>query len=149
MGSDGRIYVNSNKSYQYQSNVWYDIRFEIDWGDKKFDYYVNDTLISEDFPFDYVYSVTTIYLYNYHDSQVWWDDIFVGAGLNCKWLKVKPDSGSVNPGETSQVNVDFNSTQLGEGKHIRLLKIHNNTPHNETIAVPCTLIVDGIKSLSI
>jgi hypothetical protein len=80
MNDKGRMYVNlsngGDTSYSYQANVWYNIRFDIDWTNQRFNYYVNEILIKQNIPFrNAVSSVSAVYLYNFHNSQAWWDNI--------------------------------------------------------------------------
>ncbi len=61
----------------YDSLTWYKIRFAFNWNSKQIDYYVNDSLVRSGITFrsTSVSSLTKAYLYNYNNSQAWWDEI--------------------------------------------------------------------------
>ncbi len=66
----------------YSNLSWYKIRFAFYWGPKEIDYYVNDSLVKSGITFrsTSVSSLTKVYLYNYHNSQAWWDAIEFSTG---------------------------------------------------------------------
>ncbi len=66
----------------YTSLTWYKVRFAFNWTFKEIDYYVNDTLVKGGITFrsTSVSSLTKVYLYNYHNSQSWWDEIQFSTG---------------------------------------------------------------------
>ena len=59
------------------SSTWYKIRFAFDWAAKEIDFYVNDGLVGSNITFrgTGVSSLTKLYLYNFSNSQAWWDEI--------------------------------------------------------------------------
>src|SRR5205085_2665914 len=60
----------------YAGQQWYKITLLLDWALKRVDYYVNDTLAFSGIPFrGNVSSVSTLWLYNYHFTEAWWDEI--------------------------------------------------------------------------
>jgi hypothetical protein len=62
----------------YTANTWYKIELrDIDWAGKHYDVYVDGELRSSDVPFRDTSktSIGRIDLYNYHDSEAWWDEI--------------------------------------------------------------------------
>ena len=68
----------SEHSFNYTSNQWYAISFVLDWSRKRFDFFVNGTLMEANIPFrnPAVNSLTRVYLYNFDPGgQFWWDEI--------------------------------------------------------------------------
>jgi uncharacterized repeat protein (TIGR01451 family) len=68
----------------YESNRWYKISLALDWDAHQLDYYVDDTLAIAGIPFrgTDAASINQLYLYNYDNTQSWWDDIrFVNGAL--------------------------------------------------------------------
>jgi subtilisin family serine protease len=60
----------------YNANQWYKIALVFDWPSKQVDYLVDDSIVETDIPFMYnVDNLRRLYLYNYDDSQAWWDEI--------------------------------------------------------------------------
>jgi len=59
------------------------------------------------------------------------------------WLSAAPTSGSVPAGSVDTVIVVFNSSNLIVGQYIGNIYINSNDPLNNSIAVPCTLNVNG------
>jgi len=57
------------------------------------------------------------------------------------WLLVDPLSGIALPGETDNIDITLNATDLDEGVYTANLNITSNDPENPTIIVPVTLNV--------
>jgi hypothetical protein len=77
---EGWIYVAGPSTYvqTYNANVWYHIELkDISWTGKHYDIWVDGTLQSSNVPFRDTSktSIGRIDLYNYHNSQAWWDEI--------------------------------------------------------------------------
>jgi len=68
----------------YAANQWYKISFLLDWSAKTVGYYVNDALVADGIPFcnPGLTGIATLDLYNFDNTQAWWDEIeFIqGAG---------------------------------------------------------------------
>ena len=78
-GEEGMVIYDGANFWgiSYASLTWYKIRFDFDWAAKEIDYYVNDSLVKSDITFraTSVSSLTNLYLYNFDNSQAWWDEI--------------------------------------------------------------------------
>lgn len=145
----GYFYANVETSYLYEADVWYDIRFEINWAETKFDFYINDVLVMADVAFrDAVSGMSTVDLYNYDVSQAWWDNINIGGAPATPWLTVTPTEGTVLPGETTVISTEFNTAGLLGGQYLSDITIATNSPGQSTVEVPCTLSVDGTRRLA-
>jgi hypothetical protein len=57
------------------------------------------------------------------------------------WLSVSPTSGTVDPNESEDVTVTFDSTGLGTGQYDGVLCLGSNDPENELVYIPVTLEV--------
>jgi len=58
-----------------------------------------------------------------------------------QWLSVNPASGTVPVGETADVDVDFDATNLTVGAYYAELIVNNNDPENPQVVVDVTLDV--------
>lgn len=151
---DGRFYINGDvggdNTYAYQPNVWYHVEFrDIDWQNKKFDYYVNGQLVKSDIPFRNASLVNyfgVLWLYNFSPlSDAWWDGIYIGESPG-RWLSVaSPRSGIVPPGGQVQIQVNINAAGFGAGEvHRGAINIlHNDSQAAIPWTVPVTMTVTG------
>ena len=87
--AEGEIRVYYGLAYEsagpYAVNTWYHIEFKnINWAAKTFDFYVDGTLIAASIPFwEDATSFTQIHLYNFTNSQAWYDAIVLAdTGTN-------------------------------------------------------------------
>ena len=64
-------------SLPYIGNIWYKINLQVNWINKTIDYSVNDVIVTENIPFcnTNLNYVSTINLYNFDNTQSWWDQI--------------------------------------------------------------------------
>jgi Zn-dependent metalloprotease len=150
MRRSGYLYVNANETYPYSANTWYNIRFHLNWATAAFDFYVNNVLIASTIPFRTNTPITTIYLYNYDNSQAWWDNInFNGASPN-SWLSTAVDTATIFSGQSLPVPVWMKSTGLTGGSYFGSLSVTHNVPAvSSPVTIPCTLSVMGIRRLSV
>ncbi|MBN1601842.1 MAG: choice-of-anchor D domain-containing protein [Chitinispirillaceae bacterium] len=145
----GEFYANEYTAVYYQPNTWYNVRFHIDWVSRNFDLYIDGELAVSDIPFrDQVNSFTTFYLYNYDNSQAWYDNINIGNAPEAEWLTLSPVSGTVAAGASAEIQTILNSANMLGGKNTRNIQISTNAPGHETLVVPCTLNVDGFRRLT-
>ena len=78
MGQDGTfIVVNGTVFPAYVASQWYLISFVFDWVGRTFDFYVDGGLVEASIPFRRatVDRLSVVHLYNFHNSQAWWDEI--------------------------------------------------------------------------
>ncbi len=59
------------------------------------------------------------------------------------WLSVNPASGTVEPGATQVVTVNFNAAGLIPGNYQASINISSNDPANPSVTVPVSLVVGG------
>jgi len=80
----------------YAANQWYKITLLFSWQTKGVDYYVNDTLVEPNIPFrgPTVSSLSILSLYNFDNTQNWWDEIqLVQHGIQTS-VPITPTSSS-------------------------------------------------------
>jgi len=98
----------------YVANQWYKISFIFDWTTKKVDYYVNDNLAESGISFrgTDINNLTDVYLYNYYDSQAWWDEIrFIQTGES---VPATPSNLSAAAISSSQINLSWQDNSNNE-----------------------------------
>lgn len=65
------------------------------------------------------------------------------------WLQVGTTSGTVLPGTTEQINVNFDSTDLALGDYFATITINSNDTDQPQVAVPVTLHVTNTSTLQV
>jgi subtilisin family serine protease len=151
----GRFYVNGDvggdESFAYNENEWYHIAFQdIDWEDKDFDYYVNDELIKADISFRNSWVIEqfdALYLYNFHASDAWWDDINIGEPP-FNWLRPETIADTVLAGAAESIAIEFDAEGLNGGTYEASLHMASNDPVNSLITIPVTLEVTGAPDIT-
>jgi len=154
--AEGNLYVNEDvggdASVPYESNRWYHIEYkDIDWTYKVFDYYVDGILIKADIPMrnpNSAYGITATYLYNFENSEAWWDQIQVG-GKELNWLNCPNSSLTVAPGQSIDVLVFLDAAGLEAGNYSGAVSISGNDPLNNEEIVPVHLEVIGAPNISV
>jgi hypothetical protein len=63
------------------------------------------------------------------------------------WLTADPLAGYVNPGETSDITVTLDATDMDPGTYTGFLNIESNDSNNPIVAVECTLTVTGSSGM--
>ncbi len=72
------------------------------------------------------------------------------AGGTTRWIKVNPVTGDVLPGSSLGVDVSFNAENLINGDYLCDLTVLHNAPSTPNhISIPCTLTVNGFRSLAV
>lgn len=64
---------------------------------------------------------------------------------NVSWLSVTPVSGDINKGDTTQLSISFNDSNLSPGTYIAVITIGD--PHHGPITVPVTLVVTSLTGV--
>jgi len=154
--NSGFLYINGDvggdESYEYEALEWYDIELKnIDWEDSDFDFYINGVLIKADIPFrneDLISDIASMYLYNYHASEAWFDDIAIGEPSN-NWLSSESTNIQVEPGNSVDVEIIFNAEGLMEDDYYGNVILSTNDPSNKNVNIPAHLFVNGAPSISI
>ncbi|HLF14685.1 MAG TPA: choice-of-anchor D domain-containing protein [Bacteroidota bacterium] len=153
-GPSGYFYVNGDvggdESYPYNVNQWYKVEYrDIDWDGKRFDYYIDGTLIKASIPFrnaSYVNQCYRLYLYNFYATNAWWDGIGIGGS---NWATPSPASGTVPAGFSQQVVVSVDAEGLPGGDYYADLTISSNDPDEQIVVVPAHLHVTAASDISI
>lgn len=79
----------------YQANQWYKISFLLNWTTYRLDYYVNDVLAYANLPFrGNVANLTMVHLYNFDNTQAWWDGIELSGGNVSAALSLSPTNSA-------------------------------------------------------
>ncbi|RMG22679.1 MAG: hypothetical protein D6732_25470, partial [Methanobacteriota archaeon] len=142
--STGYFYVNGdvggNTSVPYNALQWYHIEFKnIDWINKRFDYYVDGQLIQANITFrnaGLVDSMDRIYLYNFHtNSEGWWDNFIIGSEP-VSWLSPNPSSGITPSNLSDNVILQIDAQNLTLGLHSANLITLSDAPSNPQILTP-------------
>ena len=63
------------------------------------------------------------------------------------WLSTDPAYGYVVSGESDNITVTFDATELDEGDYFGQITIESNDSNNPTAIVPCTLTVESIVGI--
>lgn len=63
------------------------------------------------------------------------------------WLTVDPGMGSIEPGQSEEITVNFSAAGLVAGTYEAMIKISSNDPVNSVVTVPVTLEVGGAAPL--
>jgi len=66
-------------------------------------------------------------------------------GTGCSWLSVNTSSGTISPGNTTNVQVSVSASGLSNGQYNCSLNISSNDPNNPTVSVPVTLNVGPVS----
>jgi len=98
LNNDGTmgIYEDSGGAHNvsYVANRWYRISLLFDWITKHVDFFVDDELVEASIPFrgSNVNELTKLSLFNYDNTQNWWDEIEFHSGIPREPLSVTPAS---------------------------------------------------------
>lgn len=149
----GHFFVNlevgGDSSVHYTAMQWYFVEFrQIDWVNKRFDYYVNGSLIKSGIGFRYASSIgefRRLYLYNFDLSDAWWDGITLGSGPTQAHLS--PAGGAIDPGSTQEITAKFVGRGLGVGNYRFNIVIHSNDPARSTVLIPVRVdVLTGVAN---
>ncbi|UCH85171.1 MAG: choice-of-anchor D domain-containing protein, partial [Candidatus Latescibacterota bacterium] len=155
---NGFLYINENvggnESVPYEANRWYHIEFkDIDFEAKSFDYYVDEELIQADVPFrnqPYVEDLYRLDVYNWdYGAEAWWDEIWISTEEPAGWLSADPRFGTVPPGTTMDIEVQFNAAGLYGGGYDAHLVVTSNDPVTPEVTVPAHLQVEGAPHIAV
>ena len=75
------------------------------------------------------------------------DELAIHISAPPDWLSENPTSGMLEPGNTAEIAVSFNATELEPGTHTGTILITSNDPDQHIIEIPVTLTVGGISYL--
>ncbi|MCA9940455.1 MAG: hypothetical protein KC418_17575, partial [Anaerolineales bacterium] len=136
---------------------WVEIRVEIDLNnDTQTFFYNNQVLYSGTWTGEVsgggILAIGAVDLFANNASVVYYDDMSLASpsGGTCSspsdipWVSVNPTSGMTMPGNTSVVDVTFDSTGLGAGTYNGNLCVNSNDPDTPLVIVPVSLeVVEG------
>jgi hypothetical protein len=83
------------------------------------------------------------YLWISHMSDMYLYQIDSGYDIGISWLFCNPISGTVEPGETTEVEVTFDATDLTDSLYFSNIAVNNNSVNNPII-IPSTLHVNCV-----
>jgi len=75
---------------------------------------------------------------------------YVTSGLAVKikhpvfWLIVSPAAGTVQPGQSTDLDVTFDATDMAIGRYYGNIIVSTNDPENTQVSIPCTLSVGQV-----
>jgi hypothetical protein len=69
--------------------------------------------------------------------------------IGVEWVDFTPAAGAIEPGSSTNVNVEINTTGLVEGEYNGLFQVNSNDPANPSINVPILLEVQGVPQIEI
>ncbi|MBI4930395.1 MAG: choice-of-anchor D domain-containing protein [Bacteroidetes bacterium] len=131
---------------------WYKIEYRnINYTTKKFDYYVNGSLVGSNLTFwnTNINSINVIHLMGWDPGQTSkYDEIVIGNDPSA-WLFPSPLSGTSAPFGSSIVNVKMKSSNVVDGTYYGNILVNSNDPLTPQVAVPCTLTVNGSPNINI
>lgn len=77
---------------------------------------------------------------------------YIRSLADIPWLSVNPSSGTVQQGDSVDIEVSFNAQGLNRGIYVGYLVIESNDPDESLVSVICSLKVDsmpGIKEVTV
>ncbi len=76
------LFADAGYVVPYRAGQWYKITLALDWSTQRINYYTNDVLAIANIPFrGAVSNLNSVYLYNFHNTQAWWDEIQFSSGM--------------------------------------------------------------------
>jgi hypothetical protein len=134
---------------------WVEIRVEIDLVNDWQEFYYDDQLLFEDSWTERVsgggiLNIGAVDLFANSASSVYYDDLSLVSTLysvcdaihDIPWVSVSPESGSTEAGESSPVDVAFDSIGLDLGVYTGTLCVSSNDPATPLVIVPLTMTVE-------
>ena len=146
----GRLAVNDllpggagDNSVPFTPKTWHHIELRnINWTARRFDYWVNGTLIKAGIPLlGTATAVTRVHLYNETiEGESWWDELRV-LDQDDAWLSETPDTLSLAPGASGTVDVTASAVNQRPGVYKAQLDVLSNDPVRPLVSVPVTMTV--------
>lgn len=152
--ANGRFYLNDdvggNQAVPYIEGQWYQVEFRnLDWQNKRFDYWVNGQLIQAAVPFrnpanasGIAYALT----YNYSPNTTMGLDEAQFLPDELPWLHLSSKTGTVAPGASATITATFDSQALPAGHYPGTLKIITNDPRNPGTTLPVDMTVTPLPN---
>jgi hypothetical protein len=92
-------------------------------------------------------STATIGLEVVYNGSYVQSNLAVSIYIPSFWLTADPLAGYVNPGETTDITVTLDATDMDPGTYTGFLNIECNDSNNPNVAVECTLTVLDVNSI--
>ncbi|PCH93232.1 MAG: hypothetical protein COB85_07400, partial [Bacteroidetes bacterium] len=150
--TSGAYYLNTRTIGSYAANQWYYVELRnINFTAKTYDIYIDGVLLAGNEPFrnNAVSVVNEIHLYGWGSSDITsFDDITIG-GAPVSWISTSIGLDTIAPGDSTVVNVGFNSCGLNTGTYLGSIIIVSNDPQNNPDTIPTTFIVNGTPDLDV
>jgi hypothetical protein len=134
---------------------WVEIRVEINLDTDWQQFYYDDQLLFEGSWTDGmtgggILNIGAVDLYANGASTVYYDDLSLVSTIpgvcdsinDIPWASVSPESGSTEAGESSMVDVSFDSADLDLGVYTANLCVSSNDPVTPLVIVPLTMTVE-------
>jgi hypothetical protein len=143
---------------------WVELRVEIDLISDWQQFYYDDQLLYEDSWTERVsgggiLNIGAVDLFANGASSVYYDDLSLVSTLysvcdsihDIPWVSVSPESGTTEAGESSPVDVGFDSIGLDLGVYTGTLCVSSNDPATPLVIVPLTMTVEcfGVTAATI
>ena len=130
------------------TNQWYLIELKnIDYSANTYNFYIDGQLIQSNLSFRYaVNSISSIDLFNYHNTTSYYDDIIISGNGNLisqNTLTAQPNNGTVSSNDSTIVNVTLTSSGLSNGSYSTNLNINSTDPDNPVISIPVSVTING------
>lgn len=92
-----------------------------------------------------------LYINDYEASLLQYNAIkyaLEGAGF-AKFLSASPAYGTINAGDSKDIEVSFDAARLGTGSYLQRITVESNDPTNETTFIGTQLDVTGVQDIFI
>ena len=146
----GRLAVNDllpgsagDNSVPFTSKTWHHIELRnINWTARRFDYWVNGTLIKAGIPLlGAATEATRVHLYNETiEGESWWDELRV-LDQDDLWLSHTPSTLALAPGASGTMEVTTSAMNQRPGVYKAQLNVFSNDPVRPQVNVPVTMTV--------
>ncbi|MDX9695151.1 MAG: choice-of-anchor D domain-containing protein [Bacteroidales bacterium] len=73
----------------------------------------------------------------------------ISYSIGVEWADFTPANGTIDSGNSANVNIEINTTDLVEGNYNGSFQINSNDPANPSINVPIILEIQGIPQIEI
>ena len=143
----GYFYLNGGGiDFAYEEGTWYHIQFlNINWSTSRFDFWIDNDLVKENIRSSYSSPgpLRELFLYNYHDSSVRYDDILFLSQRNplADHVTADNDTGMLEAGNHTAISLRVNVSRFDPGVYQIPLLIGTSGGYERIFTVPLTLII--------
>lgn len=143
--TDGTFAINRSaggaKSWPFVPNQWYQVEFRnINWETRRFSCYIDGKAVQFGIPLLGKANTAThvILLSSSAYCVTFWDDIRVEDHRH-DWVSVSRSSGSIAPGQTLHLRLNFDTGNLPAGTYSGMLDLQSNDPGSPARQIPISL----------